>query len=130
MKFPLPQKKPISAAAFTEARKKLDEKLFKQLNNRIIAACQAESNGDDHWFNHRLFAVDGNKLNLPRPLTHQGCKTPADHSHYPQGLLSCLYQLKSKIPYDFYLVNHGNERRCALVHLNSLRLCKTITYRI
>jgi len=76
MKFPLPQKKPISAAAFTDARKKLDEKLFKTLNSRIISACQQENGDTYRWFNHRLFAVDGSKLNLPRPMMAQGYKTP------------------------------------------------------
>jgi len=128
MKFPLPQKKPISAAAFTEARKKLDEKLFKNLNNRIISACQLENENTYRWFNHRLFAVDGSKLNLPRPLVGQGYKTPADNAHYPQGLLSCLYQLKSKIPHDFDLVNHGNERQCALAHLKTLTENDVVVY--
>jgi hypothetical protein len=36
-------------------------------------------------------------------------------------LVSCLYQLKSKIPYDFDLVKHGDERRCALLHLKVLK---------
>jgi len=122
MKFPLPQKKPISAAAFTEARKKLDETIFKTLNKRIITTWQQENENDTayRWLGHRLFAVDGSKLNLPRPLTDQGYKTPMEKAHYPQGLLSCLYQLKSKVPYDFDLVSHGNERQCALAHLKAL----------
>ena len=36
MNFSLPQKKPISASAFTQARAKLDETIFKGLNKRII----------------------------------------------------------------------------------------------
>lgn len=128
MKFPLPQKKPISAAAFTEARKKLDENIFKHLNNRIIQACQEENDETYRWLNHRLFAVDGSKINLPRPLMTQGYKTPIETAHYPQGLLSCLYQLKSKIPYDFDLVKHGNERRCALAHLKTLTKNDVVVY--
>ena len=42
------------------------------------------------WKGHRLFAVDGSKLNLPRPLLQAGYKLPAHAAHYPQGLLSCL----------------------------------------
>jgi len=128
MKFPLPQKKPVSAAAFSEARKKLDESIFKILNDRIITACQHENDAQYRWFNHRLFAVDGSKLNLPRPLIDQGYKTPTDKAHYPQGLLSCLYQLKSRVPYDFDLVNHGNERQCALAHLKMLNEKDVVVY--
>ena len=42
------------------------------------------------WRGHRAFAVDGSQLNLPRPLLHNGYRTPSHSSHYPQGLLSCL----------------------------------------
>ena len=128
LKFPLPQKKPVSAAAFSEARKKLDEEIFKALNERIITVCQHEDDAQYRWFNHRLFAVDGSKLNLPRPLIDNGYKPPTEKAHYPQGLLSCLYQLKSKVPYDFDLVNHGNERRCALAHLNALKESDVVVY--
>ena len=126
MKFPLPQKQPISASSFSAARKKLDENIFKVVNQRIIAA--RGDNTQDLWFNHRLFGVDGSKLNLPRELTDNGYKTPSDHAHYPQGLLSCLYQLKSKIPYDFDLVNHANERQCALAHLKTLNTHDVVVY--
>jgi len=127
LKFPLPQKKPISASSFSDARKKLDENLFKVLNKRIIDAYSDDQN-QHLWFNHRLFAVDGSRLNLPRPLVDNGYKTSGSHSHYPQGLLSCLYQLKSKIPCDFDLVNHTNERQCALAHLKALNKNDVVVY--
>ena len=56
------------------------------------------------------------KLNLPRELIDDGYKTPGAHCHYPQGLLSCLYDLKKGVAYDFDLVNHMNERDCAMKH--------------
>ncbi|WP_221902056.1 hypothetical protein [Bathymodiolus platifrons methanotrophic gill symbiont] len=101
MKFPLPQKKPISASSFSDARKKLDENIFKVLNQRIIVAHDTLAEPDNQsqrWLNHRLFAVDGSKLNLPRELIDHHYRTPSKDAYYPQGLLSCLYQLKSKIP--------------------------------
>jgi hypothetical protein len=128
MKFPLPQKQPISASSFSDARKKLDENIFKVLNQRIIEACDEHDNAQYLWFNHRLFGVDGSKLNLPRELTDNGYKIPSDNAHYPQGLLSCLYQLTSKIPYDFDLVNHANERQCALAHLKTLDTNDVVVY--
>ena len=128
MRFPLPQKEPISASAFTEARKKLDETIFSVLNQRIIDAYDENDTEQYHWLHHRLFAVDGSKLNLPRELIAAGYKTPSNDAYYPQGLLSCLYQLKSKIPYDFDLVSHANERRCALAHLNRLFSGDVVVY--
>ena len=118
MKFPLPQKQPISASSFSEARKKLNESIFTELNRRIIQA--RPENASDQWLGHRLFGVDGSKITLPRELIKAGYNLPQKNSHYPQGLLSCCYQLKSKIPCDFDLVNHGNERKCALAHLQTL----------
>ena len=53
---------------------------------------------------------------------------PSGDAYYPQGLLSCLYQLKSKIPYDFDLVSHGNERQCALAHLKTLTTDDVVVY--
>lgn len=117
--FPLPQKQPISASSFTEARKKLSESIFIELNQRIIKA--SPDKPSNAWMGHRLFGVDGCKINLPRELIDAGYATPKENSHYPQGLLSCCYQLKSKIPYDFALVSHGNERTCALAHLQALQ---------
>ncbi len=32
---------------------------------------------------HRVFAVDGSSLNLPRGLVHEGWRTPVDGAHYP-----------------------------------------------
>jgi len=118
MRFPLPQKQAISASSFTEARKKLNESIFIELNQRMIQACPEKPS--ERWFGHRLFGVDGSKINLPRELIKAGYMPPQKNSHYPQGLLSCCYQLKAKIPHDFDLVRHGNERKCALGHLQTL----------
>jgi len=126
MKFPLPQKKPISASSFTEARKKLNASIFQTINQKII---EANIQQDQYkWLGHRLFAVDGSKLNLPKPLEKDGYKIPNPDSYYPQGLLSCLYQLKAKIPHDFDRVNHGDERRCALRHLKSISEDDVVVY--
>lgn len=126
LKFPLPQKQAISASSFSEARKKLNESIFIELNQRIIQACPEKAS--ERWFGHRLFAVDGSKVNLPRELIKAGYALPQKNSHYPQGLLSCCYQLKSKIPYDFDLVSHGNERQCALAHLQTLQANDVCVY--
>ena len=128
MKYPLPKEKPISASAFTDARAKLDENIFKIINQRIINVYDNETAGLYLWQNHRIFAVDGSKINLPHELVNNGYKTPSDNAYYPQGLVSCLYQLKSRIPVDFDLVNRGDERKCALSHLRSLKQNDVVVY--
>ena len=71
-----------------------------------------------------MFTIDGSKVNLPRKTIedkHGGYKLPCSHAFYPQGLISCLYRLKSRIAYDYSLVNTMNEQREALKHLKFLK---------
>ena len=80
------------------------------------------------WQGHRLYAVDGSKLNLPRGLLEEGYQRPSDNAHYPQGLLSCLYQLHSQAPADFDLVAHADERKAARAHLHTLSPGDVVVY--
>jgi hypothetical protein len=129
LNLPLPQKRTISSSSFCDARKKLDETVFKEINWKILETYTAHARDKSYrWNGHRIFAVDGSKINLPRKLTACGYKPPSGISHYPQGLLSCLYQLKSQMPFDFDLVPHANERACAERHLQVLAPGDVIVY--
>lgn len=127
MNIALPQVKPVASSAFCIARKKLDENIFKILNSAIINTYEPTLT-EHRWKHHRLYAVDGTKINLPRQLRSYGYKTPSDGSHYPQGLCSCLYQLKTKIPYDFDITSHKDERKHALSHLKVLSRNDIVVY--
>jgi hypothetical protein len=125
----LPQKNSIAPSSFCAARKKLDETVFKQINQRIIATyTQQYQDNSYRWLGHRIFAVDGSKVNLPRSLLSFGYKLPSENAYYPQGLLSCLYQLKSQMPFDFDLTSHTNERFCAQSHLQMLEKNDVVVY--
>jgi len=127
MNVPLPQYKPLTEGAFCQGRKKLDETIFKILNTEVIRIYE-KTRDEDRWNGHRMFAVEGSKVNLPRQLLGFGYETPNDQAHYPQGLVSVLYQLKQKIPIDFDLVAHNNERTMALIHLDALRKKDIVVY--
>ncbi len=127
MNIPLLQTKPVAPSAFCNARAKLDEVIFKRLNTAIIATYENTS-VNYTWNGHRIFAVDGSKINLPRGLDNQSYTTPSQNAHYPHCLVSCLYQLKSQIPYDFDLVHHSNERIAALAHFTVLRQGDIVVY--
>lgn len=127
MGIPLPQTTPVAPSAFCNARAKLDERIFKDLQAKILQHDDRPGT-DDRWKTHRIFAVDGSKMNLPRQLINDGYRIPSDNAHYPQGLLSCLYQLKTKIPVDFDLVTHADERKVALTHLASLSENDVVVY--
>ena len=113
--IPLPQAEPVAASSMSAARAKVDEAIFKNLHAEILK--RAESS---QWKGHRVFAVDGSKINLPRPLLRAGYPLPQERAHYPQGLLSCLYELGPKLPIDFDLHAHGDERAAALAHLPAM----------
>ena len=42
--------------------------------------------------------------------------------------MSCLYRLQSRLPVDFDLHAHGNERAAALAHLNVLSANDVVVY--
>ena len=127
LKLALPQKSSIAPSSFCAARQKLHEEVFKCANQKILTAYAADASRYS-WLGHRLFAVDGSKINLPRELLAYGYATPGKLAHYPVGLLSCLYQLQSRLPFDFDLVSHENERLCAIRHLESLRTGDVVVY--
>lgn len=124
---PLPQPSPVSPSAMCNARAKVDETLFRTLHAELLRRAEGTGMGP-RWKGHRLFAVDGTKLNLPRPLVKAGYRLPSDNAHYPQGLLSCLYRLRWRVPVDFDLVAHGDERKAALPHLDALSDNDVVVY--
>jgi len=124
--LPLPQNGSIAPSSFCTARMKLDEAIFKQINQKIIATYAQEDY--NRWLGHRIFAVDGSKINLPHKLLSSGYKLPSEKANYPQGLLSCLYQVKSQMPFDFDLVSHADERICAQHHLHALEEDDVVVY--
>ncbi len=127
LQLALPQRHSIAPSSFCVARQKLDAAVFKCANHKILTAYAGDASPYT-WLGHRLFAVDGSKINLPRELRAFGYHTPGQMAHYPQGLLSCLYQLKSQLPFDFDLVAHANERACAMRHLEVLEENDVVVY--
>ncbi|MDE0532712.1 MAG: IS4 family transposase [Albidovulum sp.] len=112
----LPQDRPVAASSISKARMRLDEGIFLKLHGKIL-----ERAGDGAlWNGRRVFAVDGAKMNLPRPLVERGYPTPNANARYPQGLVSCLYRLDGKIPFAFSLSANACERAAAIRHLDAL----------
>ena len=123
----LPQDHPVSASAICKARGKVDADVFKKLHREILKQID-DSEFGQLWKGHRVFAIDGTRLILPRALMKAGYRLPVEKAHYPQGLLSMLYRLQSKIPTDFELFAHANERAAAAAHLGCLRENDVVVY--
>ena len=112
----LPQRQPVAASSICKARARVHEDLFLDLHREIL-----RHGGDGgRWKGHRPFAIDGTKMNLPRPLAEAGYPLPKVNAHYPQGLVSCLYRLDTKTPVDFSLSANADERTAALAHIDAM----------
>ncbi len=63
----------------------------------------------------------GVKVTRPRRLLKDGDSLPNDKAYYPQGLVSCLYELMPRLAIDFDLYADTNEHQAALAHLKHRR---------
>jgi Transposase DDE domain len=118
----LPQVNSIAASSTCEARQKLPEYTFKLLSNELITLWH-KYRETPRWNSHRVFAIDGSKLNMPTGLLNYGYKISKDSKrHYPNGMMSCLYNLHEQVAYDFEVVAHNDERACAIQHLKKLEV--------
>jgi len=79
------QQKPVSASSLCEARQKMPETIFIELNQKILEI-RERSHPLPIWQGHRVFGVDGSKINLPHELLNAGYTAPNRHQYYPQGL--------------------------------------------
>ena len=123
------QATPVTQSSMHEARQKVDESVFQLINDKLFE--QAEKRfltAELMWFGRRLFAVDGSKINLPPTLFSQGFNIITSRPENPQGLLSCCYNIQSKMPFDFSLDTHGNERESAAQHLKKLGNSDVVVY--
>ena len=126
-KLILKKKTPVSTSSFCEARLKLDEDIFRDINQAVADDYEA-IRSSKFWNGHRVFAVDGSIIDLPRSLVKHGYALRSEKSYYPQGLLSCAYNVKTGIPYHFEMTSHKNERFCAAAHLKSMKEGDVVVY--
>ena len=117
--FP-PHDDPVSASSMCVARGKVGRRPFLRMQRALLARVPTDA-PRWLWRGHRVCAVDGSKIHLPRRLRRDRYRCPSDRSHYPQGLLSSLFQLRARLPCDLDLSCHENERRAARDHLRALR---------
>lgn len=116
----LPQKHPVAASSICEARQKMPETVFQKINDELLLQWH-KIKFTPAWRGHRIFAVDGSRLNLPRELIKDGYNICDEkYRHYPTGLLSVLYNLNEGMVYDTILDRHMDERTCAIDHMDKM----------
>ena len=117
----LPQLNTVAASSLCEARQKLPENIFTILNKELLTL-RCQHHDTPLWNGHRVFAIDGSKLNMPTGLLNYGFRVSKNSGrHYPNGMMSCLYNLHEQLVYDFELVDHNDERSCAINHFKTLK---------
>ena len=113
-------KSPVSASSVCDARQKMSASIFTELNQSVISH-QEKVEDLPRWYGHRIFGVDGSKINLPRKLLDENYKAPNREQYYPQGLFSTLYHLGSGLIYDGIISADRCERTCLLTHMEHLK---------
>ncbi len=113
------QARPFAPSSLCEARQKLPEEIFTELNKAILSN-REKSVPLPTWCGHRIFAADGSRVNLPHELLSAGYKAPNKGQYYPQGLMSCLYHLGSGFIYDCLLSSDKSERSCLIEQMDIL----------
>ena len=116
-----PQKEVFAPSSVCDARQKLPEKIFIDLNNSLISHFSNEVERTVLVEKCNVFAVDGSWLTVPKELELLGYKKHNKDAHYPQGLMSCIYNVDTHIVHDFCLSKELNERKCAVDHLDALK---------
>lgn len=121
--------KPFAASSICEARQKLSPNVFREINADIIEQFEEQSATDeDLWNGFRLFAIDSTSIHLPPMLLKSGYKATKHNEFYPLSTLSCLYRLKTGVPYDFVLDKNRSEKKAAERHLELLKQGDVVVY--
>ena len=119
----------VTKSALTKARKKLKHTAFIELNQETTQIFYSQPEVLKQWFGHRLFAVDGSKINLPNETCiaeHFGIN---GGSNQPMGLLSTLYDPLNGMVKDTQLAEHtASERVLASRHLDATEEGDLILY--
>ena len=109
--------KPVTASTFCEARMKIKPKVFRQMLMSSAEKYDQKYQKKYTWKKLRVLAVDGSKYTLPATaeLINDFGRHPGGNkkdAHYPQALVSLLFNVKSKIVYDASIQpNKGDERK-------------------
>ena len=109
------------------ARAKVHENLFRALHAELLRRCRRDRHGAAL---EGASAVRGGRHEAEPAAPAGRGRLPhaVGQRALPQGLLSCLYRLRSRIPVDFDLVAHANERKAALSHLDALADNDVVVY--
>jgi len=90
--------------AIIKKRNNNDSKYFKQLHLKLVDYI------DNNDVTRKIFAVDGSQLSINKKLQNDGFRL-TKRKTYCKALLSTIYNVKTKIPFNSCITNHSDERK-------------------
>ena len=117
----LPQEKPLSAAAFCNARHKLKPSALRALLHDAASVFDRQHGAKHRFHGRRVLALDGSKIPVQRaPELWQEFGGPSN-GHTPQILVATLFDVLAKVPLDASVAPYAsNEREQLLCVLDRL----------
>lgn len=110
----LPTDRPVSAAAFCNARKKLDPELIRDLVHEVKSCFEADHAETFAWKGRRVLACDGAKLSVQRSDALWKEFGGPEGGHCPQILVSTLFDVFAKMAVDVTVARFGSCERSEL----------------
>lgn len=119
----------ISKSAFTQSRRKLNPKLFKDLNRLILDYYQNNSPQISTWKGNRVISIDGSLLNLPQSndIHNEFGGVRNQYENIVSARCSFAYDVCNELVVDAIIDKRRScEKEMALQHLSMLNPSKDI----
>jgi len=113
----LPCDQPVSAQAFSAARRKLPAEVVRELVHEASDAFDREHGQAFRWHGRRLLAVDGKRLDVQASDELRRTFGEPTGAHYPQIHISTLFDVCAKVPLDVEVGRYGSDERVQLSKL-------------
>ncbi len=120
---PLATRRPVSASALCQARRKIDPAAIRTLLHLAGAHFEQHFGPQHRWNGHRLVAVDGSRATTRRSAKLFAVFGSSHNANNPQVSVSTLFDVVSKVPLDVAVRPYGTDERRDLIeqHLGHLR---------
>ena len=110
-----------SKTAFIKKRKLLTYERINKINTNLLDFIYKKQTDG------RILAVDGTHVVLNKCLAKHGFPL-SDNKFYATGLISCIYDIDTKITINYNLVKHKNERAAFLEQMGYLKRDDTVIF--
>lgn len=113
----LPATDAVSAAAYCQARAKLDPLAVRRVLHRVADAFDVAHGAHFRFQGRRLLAIDGTKLQLQRTRALWDGFGGTSCGHHPVAWITTLFDVVSKVPVDVEIGPSGTSERVQFMRL-------------